>query len=420
MRVDGARLPHHHKRRLCRLCESSELAIVLSLTPTPPANAMVSAAQSGMAQQVYPLDVYRCHDCGHLQLLDIVDPKSIFSHYVYVSGTSPVMVEHLRAQRDEIVSRLGLKSGDLVVEIGSNDGTLLRMFAASGMRVLGVDPAANVVPRESDIETITEFFSVELAERIRKRYGKAKVVCAYNVCAHVDNLRGLMEGVRTVLDSDGHFVFEVGYLLDVYGKTLFDTIYHEHVDFHHVGPLRRFFGSLGLTLTHVERSEIQGGVLIGYAGAVPDNEDCTVDKLIDLERSAGLDRPETFVLWGEMIHRRGEELVALLRGLKAKGRSIAAYGAPAKATTLMYHYGLDGSLIDYIVDDNPIKQGLFTPGIHLSVLSPNILYERKPDYVLLLAWNFAESIIGKHHGYAGNHGRFIVPLPDLTLVRGSD
>lgn len=408
-------LPYHHKRTQCRLCRSPDLESVLHLTPTPLANAFVTEDQLSLPQVSYPLDVYRCGGCGHLQLLDIIDPKELFSHYVYVSSTSTVMVEYLRNQAMEVIRRTGLKPGDLVVEFGSNDGTLLRFFKEAGMRVLGVDPAANVAPSLEDVPTITDFFGVEVAQRIRREYGAAKAVCAYNVCAHVDDLQSIIDGVRALLSDDGQFVMEVGYLYDVYRKTLFDTAYHEHVDFHRVEPLQKFFAANGLTLIYAEQSDIQGGALVGYVAVGTRQPEPSVAALIDMERKAGLDKAETYKRWGQAISRKGEELSILLRGLKAAGKSIAAYGAPAKATTLMYHFGLDASVLDYIVDDNPIKQGMFTPGLHIPVLAPSVLYERKPDYVLLLAWNFAESIIARHREYAGDRSRFITPLPNLVL-----
>jgi len=326
------------------------------------------------------------------------------------------MVSYLKEQCAEIARRLQLKSGDLVVEIGSNDGTLLRFFKQMGMRVVGVDPAANLVPDTGEIETITDFFCAKVGQRIREQHGAAKVVCAYNVCAHIDDLRGVIDGVRALLAPEGQFVFEVGYLLDVYRKTLFDTIYHEHVDFHHVEPLKRFFTKNGLKLLHAERSDIQGGALVGYVGTPAGQEDRSVGELIAEEHQAGLHHPDTFRRWGQMIGQRGEELMLLLRGLKAKDKSIAAYGATAKATTLMYHFGLDGSVLDYIVDDNALKQGLFTPGLHIPVYAPEVLYQGKPDYVLVLAWNFATPIIKKHRHYAGDRSRFILPLPNLALI----
>jgi hypothetical protein len=189
MQPEAAPLPHHRRRATCRLCDSRDLRRVLSLTPTPPANALVAPVQAQAEQIRYPLDVYRCGACAHLQLLDIVDPAVLFSHYVYVSSTSPGMVDYLRRQCAAIIARLGLKPGDLVVEIGSNDGTLLRFFKAAGMRVLGVDPAANVVPDAAEIETVTDFFDLGVAQQVRRRHGPAAAVCAYNVCAHVDDLQ---------------------------------------------------------------------------------------------------------------------------------------------------------------------------------------------------------------------------------------
>lgn len=407
--------PDHHKRTQCRLCRSTALQCSLHLTPTPLANAFVTKDELSTPQVAYPLDVYRCGECGHLQLLDIIDPGVLFSHYVYVSSTSPVMVRYLRDQAKEIIRRAGLKAGDLVVEFGSNDGTLLRFFKEAGMRVLGVDPAANVAPAADDVPTISDFFGVEVAQRIRQEHGCAKVVCAYNVCAHVDDLQNIIDGVSALLSEDGRFVFEVGYLYDVYRSTLFDTIYHEHVDYHRVEPLQKFFHTNGFTLLHAEQSNIQGGALVGYVAPGEGEPEESVAAMIDMERKAGLHKAETFTRWGEAIERKGEELSILLRGLKAAGKSIAAYGAPAKATTLMYHFGLNSNILDYLVDDNPLKQGMFTPGLHVPVLAPSVLYERKPDYVLILAWNFAESIIARHSKYAGNRSRFITPLPNLVL-----
>lgn len=326
------------------------------------------------------------------------------------------MVRFLADQSSEIIDRLGLEPGDLVVEIGSNDGTLLECFRQAGMRVVGIDPAANIAPDKPGIDVVKDFFDSRVARQVREKFGHAAVVCAYNVCAHIDDLQEVVRGVGILTDDSGHFVFEVGYLLDVYEKTLFDTIYHEHLDFHHVGPLRTFFERHGMKLLHVERSEIQGGALIGYVGQSTDCEDGSVAEAIALEYQAGLDKTETFHRYADKIALRRNELMSLLRGLKGLGRSIAAFGAPAKATTLMHHFELDGSLIDYIVDDNPLKQGMFTPGFHIPVVPPSEITSRPTDYILLLAWNFADSIIAKQQQYIQGGGRFIVPLPDLRII----
>ena len=403
-------------RKNCRLCNSVSLIKVLELTPTPPANSLVSSDELEIQQEVFPLDVFRCQDCGHLQLLGVVNPDLLFKKYVYVSGTSSVMVRYLENQCDAIIKRLGLKAGDLVVEIGSNDGTLLRFFKKKGMRVLGVDPAKNILPDANQIETIPNYFSEKLAAEIVQSHGHAKAICAYNVCAHIDNLAEVVRGVKILLAQDGQFVFEVGYLLDVFKNNYFDTIYHEHLDFHHVKPLKSFFELHGLNLIHSERSDIQGGALVGYVGHRGSVADLSIEEMIDKEVLSGISEAKCFYDWNKRISKNGEELKIFLQGLRQAGYSIAAFGAPAKATTLMHHFGLDQSIIKYIVDDNPLKQGLYSPGFHIPIFSTDKLILDPPDYLLILAWNFADSIVQNHSAYLKTSGRFIVPLPYLKII----
>jgi SAM-dependent methyltransferase len=411
--------PKHQLRETCRLCDSSDLQRVLELTPTPPANAMVPASLLDQQQQCFPLDVYFCNNCHHAQLLDIIDPSDLFEEYVYVTGTSAANVDHFRRYAAQVIEVAGLQKGDLVVEIGSNDGTMLRFFQEAGMRVLGIDPARSIAEAATaaGIETMADFFTPELAERIREEYGSAKAVVANNVCAHIDDLRSAVSAAAILIDPDGVFVMQVSYLLDVYQKTLFDTMYHEHVDYHRVGPLRRFFASLDMNLWDSVRVRSQGGSLRVYASMASrgDAVKPSVDEMEALERAAGLDSADTLRAFASDIARTGDELTSLLKGLKSRGYSIAAYGAPAKSTTLMYHFGLGGEVIDYIVEDNPLKHDLYTPGLHLPVVPVEALYDKRPDYVVVLAWNFAESIIANHQRYSEQGGRFIVPLPMMSV-----
>ncbi len=413
------RQPRHHKRETCRLCDSTDLQRVLESTPTPPANAMVPGELLNEAQQCYPLDVYFCNTCHHAQLLDIIDPSDLFEDYVYVSGTSSANVEHFGRYADQVIEVAGLEKGDLVVEIGSNDGTMLRFFKDAGMRVLGIDPARSIAEAATaaGIETLAEFFTPELAARIREQYGPVKAVIANNVCAHIDDLRGAVSAAGILIGAEGVFVMQVSYLLDVYRKTLFDTIYHEHVDYHRVGPLRGFFESLGMNLWDSFRVEAQGGSLRVYVSSTERGDEVkpSVQEMTALENSAGLDSADTLRAFSHDIARTGAEIPSLLQCLKARGYSIAAYGAPAKSTTLMYHFGLGSDVIDYIVEDNPLKHGLFTPGLHLPVVPVDALYEKRPDYVVVLAWNFAESIVAKHRRYGEQGGRFVVPLPMMSV-----
>ena len=408
---------HCRRRDTCRLCGGKDLHTVLELTPTPPANAFVGETGLDSEQPCFPLDVFFCRGCGHVQLLDVVDPGLLFEDYVYVSGTSPVFVEHFERYADDVTRRFGPEPGSLVVDIGSNDGTLLAAFKSRGLKVLGVDPARDIAARanEAGIETIAGFFTPELAAKILQSHGPAAVVTANNVFAHADDLAGIIQGVQTLLAPSGVFVFEASYLADVVEKTLFDTIYHEHLAYHSVKPLTRFFRENGMRLFAAERVSSHGGSIRGMveADGGPHQADGSVEALIGLEEELGLDRAETFSGFAGRIGKLGDELKKLTGEIKAEGKSIAGFGAPAKATTLMYHFGLGPEVIDFIVDDSPLKQGLYTPGHHIPVLPTAELYVRRPDYALILAWNFAQPIMDKHSAFREAGGRFIVPLPTL-------
>ena len=408
------------RRADCRLCGARRLTRVFALTPTPPANAFVTADARGAPQERFPLDVFLCEECGHVQLLDVVDPGVLFENYVYVSGTSPVFVRHFEDYARAVLERFRPAPGSLVLDIGSNDGTLLGFFRAGGMKVLGVDPARAIAQAASarGIETWADFFTPALAARIRTERGRAAIVTANNVFAHADDLAGVTEGVRAILAPDGVFVFEVSYLVDVYMNTLFDTVYHEHLAYHSVAPLVRFLAAHGLELFAAERVDSHGGSLRGYAQlrGGPRAADGSVAALVALEKSLGLNRAETLAAFGRKIDAARDSLRGLLLGLKASGKRIAGFGAPAKATTLMYHFGLGPDLIEFIADDSPLKQGLFTPGLHVPVLGADAIDQRRPDYLLILAWNFARPIMAKHARFAAAGGRFIVPLPHVEVL----
>ena len=411
---------NYHRRANCRLCASTDLTNVFSLAPTPLANAFVTREALGRKQQLYPLDIFFCMGCGHLQLLDVIDPVALYEHYVYVSGTSPVFVHHFRDYADYVHEKFKPPADGLVVDIASNDGTLLRFFKDQGRRILGVDPAQEIAEQavSSGIPTIVDFFSPRLADRIAAEHGQANVITANNVIAHVDDLVSFMDGVRRLLAPDGVFVFEVSYLDDVVKKILFDTIYHEHLDYHSVKPLTGFFSRCGLEMIEAMRMDTHGGSLRGvvqHRGG-PRPVGPSVSRIVAREEEVGLDRKETFRSFAEHIEQVKTELVGLLRGLKAEGKRIAGFGAPAKTTTLMYHLGIGPEMIDFVVDDSPLKQGHFTPGMHIPVVPAAQLYERRPDYVVILAWNFAEPIMAKHAAFREGGGQFIVPLPRVAVV----
>ncbi len=409
------------RRTECRLCDSRRLTPVLSLTSTPLANQFVPANLVGTPQERYPLDLYLCQHCGHLQLLDVVDPELVFRNYPYVSSTSPVFVEHFRHYAEVMARYADLRAGALVVDVGSNDGTLLRFFRAAGMRVLGVDPAIDIARRatEAGIETLPEFFTPQVASAIRVRFGAASLVTANNVFAHADDLHGIAEAVVALLAPDGLFVFEVSYLLDVVQNTLFDTIYHEHLSYHTAGPLVRFFDRHGLELIDAQRVPTHGGSLRGIVAkkGMRGGRQATLDGLLEVEAAAGLRSAAPYNDLADRIGQLKSELTSLLRRLKGEGKKFAGYGAPAKATTLMFQFELGREVLDYLVDDSPFKQGLFSPGYHIPIVPSALLYEdqHRPDYVLILAWNFAEPIMQKHQRFAQIGGHFVVPLPALEV-----
>ncbi|MFH0907584.1 MAG: class I SAM-dependent methyltransferase [bacterium] len=408
------------RRQTCRLCGGRRLTEVLKLAPTPPANAFVPKEDLAKPQPKFPLDIFFCEDCFHLQMLDVVDPRVLFENYVYVSGTSPSFVAHFEAYAKDVMSRFHVPAGSFVLDIGSNDGTLLRFFKQAGMRVLGVDPAKKIAEEatRNGIETLAAFFAPALADRIRAQHGPAHVVAANNVFAHIDDLHSVVEGVRALLAPEGVYVFEVSYLVDVYEKTLFDTIYHEHLAYHSVKPLITFFKANGMELIEAQRVSSHGGSLRGMAQLKggPHKVGASVAAAVAREEQLGLDTAATFKTFGANIDRLRNDVNKLLSALKKEGKAIAGFGAPAKLTTLMHHFQIGPEFVDYVIDDSPLKQGLYTPGYHIPVVPPATLYERKPDYVVILAWNFAEPIMKKHKAYTDAGGQFIVPIPELRVL----
>ncbi len=414
-------MKNYFRRQSCRLCNSESLKSVLNLEATPPANSFIEKDKLIYEQSTYPLEIHFCENCNHVQLLDVVDPSILFENYVYVSGTSPVFIKHFENYSKDIIQFMKPSKNDLIVDIGSNDGTLLGFFKKQGYKVLGIDPAKEISEKASmqGIETLNRFFDFDLSNFIIENYSKASVVTANNVFAHCDDLIGLIQGVKNLLTQNGFFVFEVSYLVDVIEKTLFDTIYHEHLSYHSVAPLKKFFASNGMELFNVERINTHGGSIRGYARLKNNLESeniSSVEELINLEKQLSFDKKEFLINFGLKIQNIKFELNNLLNDLKSKGKKIAGFGAPAKATTLMYQFGIDSSLIDFIIDDSPLKQGLYTPGLHIPVYSSKIIKEKKPDYLLLLAWNFASPIIKKHEDFIKSGGHFIVPLPKIEVI----
>lgn len=407
------------RRQTCRLCNSPRVELALPIAASPIADAYVPVSRLGEPQETYPLDLYLCQACGHVQNLDVVDPATLFRDYLFTTSSSGGLVEHFRRYAADVVSTLGMAPGSLVVEIGSNDGTLLGFFKEHGMRTLGVDPAREIAMQATrrGIETLAEFFGLDLARQIRASHGPASVVTANNVFAHMDDLADTVSGVREVLADDGIFVFEVSYLVDIVDRYLFDTVYHEHVSYHSIKPLAQFMERHGMQLVDVHRIASKGGSIRGFAQRRPEGRrpvQPVVPELIALEESRGFDRLPTYRDYGRRIDERSRQLNEFLDAQLAAGRMVAGYGASTTTTTLMWHFGLTRKL-GFIVDDNPKKHGLYSPGCHIPIVPSSELYIRRPDVTVILAWNYAAPILARHARYMAEGGAFVVPLIDFKV-----
>jgi SAM-dependent methyltransferase len=410
-----------HRRTACALCARPALSAVMSLAPTPPANEFIGEKDLGKPQEVIPLTLLLCASCGHLQLAEIVDPVRLFGHYVYVSGTSPVFVKHFADYAASAIARFDLKPTSLVVEVGSNDGTLLRQFQAQGMGdVLGIDPAAEIARAASaaGVPTIEAFFTPQLADKLRAERGPADLITANNVFAHSADLAEFARGIKSLLSEQGVFVFEVSYLVDVVSKLLFDTIYHEHTSYHAVTPLVRFFEGLDLRLFDAERIDTHGGSIRCYVSrrSARHSDTHRLAGLLTLERQLGLFEAATYQGFKQRISERGQQLRARLEQIRGRGQRVVGFGAPAKLTTLMHEFGIDGQSVELILDDSVWKQGRYTPGTHIPVVAASQLYERPSDWCVVFAWNFADSIVAKHGRYLTAGGHFLIPLPELREI----
>lgn len=408
-----------HRRDTCRLCGSRDVELVFQLAPTPIGDAYVTADKRDVPQPLFPIDLFLCRACGLAQLLDVIAPEVLYGDYIYVTASSLGLGDHFRGYAEQVRDAIRPPQGSLVVDIGSNDGTLLKCFGQLGMRTLGVEPAEHIAraATAAGAETIAGFFTPDLARCIRDQHGPARVITANNVFANVDDLESMTTGIRDLLAPDGVFVCESYYVADVVRNMVFDFIYHEHISSFAVTPLHAFFERMGMRLLDVVHVPTKGGSLrytVGLASG-PRQPTPAVAALLEEERRAGVCDPRTFKAFAARIDALRVKTCETLADLQAAGRSIAGFGASITATTLIYHFSIGGSL-DYLVDDNPAKQGRFSPGLHLPVHSATALYERRPDAVVILAWRYADPIIRNHQAYLRAGGRFIVPVPEVKVV----
>jgi len=406
----------HHTRTCCRACEGSRLTRFLTLGPQPLANAFLSDPGEFATEASYPLDVYFCESCSLVQLLDVIDPEVLFGHYLYVTGTSETIARHNVAYARTVTDLLGLGSGDLVVEVASNDGSLLKQFQGLGVSTLGVEPARNIAEeaRRNGVETVSEFFNSALGQSLRESYRGAKAVIANNVLAHVDDTIDFLRGARYLLADGGMVIFEAPYLVELLERLEYDTIYHEHLCYFSVTALQRLCESAGLVIARIDRVPVHGGSIRVYA-TVGQHHSADAQRMADAEKAAGVTSLERYRAFAADVERSRKLLRDLLCSLKSAGQTIAAYGAPAKGNTLLNYCGIDTSILPYTVDKNELKVGLFTPGMHIPVKPASTIREERPDNVLILAWNFSEEIMRQQQAYRDLGGRFITPIPEPVV-----
>lgn len=400
----------------CQICDHSDLVKVLDLGSMPPANNFLTKEELGGPEEKFPLVAYFCNNCHSLQLLDVVDPAILFRHYAYLTSASKPLVKHFEDMGKDMVSRFVTDKKDLVVEIGGNDAVLLGAIK-DDCRTLNIEPAENVavLSREKGIETISEFFNTALADSLLEKYGPAKVVIANNVMAHIAGMKGVFEGIKRLIGEDGAFVFEVHWVGNLLNEGGFDQIYHEHLFYHSLLALDNLVNQFGLKIFDVEMVPIHGqSMRVFVSKNMP--VQASVAAHFEHERALGLDKAETFLKFSEKVEKNKAHLIDLLRDLKAQGKNIVGYGAPAKGNTLLNYFGIDGAILDYIIDTTPLKQGMYTPGMHVEVKSPNALQEETPDYILLLAWNYADAILEKETSLREQGIKFIIPVPEVRIV----
>lgn len=403
----------------CRSCGRDGLHTFLSLGKTPLADALLTEDQLDQPEPRFPLDVAFCEECALVQITEEVPPEQLFvDNYLYFSSFSDHLLDHSRAHAEGLIERLGLGPDSLVVEIASNDGYLLRNFVERGIPVLGIDPAPDQAEaaEKVGVPTISEFFGVELAERLVAEGRRADVIIANNVMAHVPDLNGFVAGMATLLADDGVITVENPSVDELVERCAFDTVYHEHHCYFSCTSVDALARRHGLSLNRVDSfPDLHGGTKRWTLGKTS-NPDPSVAQFLTAEREAGVDTFAYYEGFAVRVEQLKNDLLELLEGLRSSGARIAAYGAAAKGATLVNYVGIDDQLIDFVVDRNVHKQGLYMPGCHLPIRPTEALLDEQPDYLLLLAWNFADEIRRQQGEYYDRGGRFIVPVPTPEVL----
>jgi hypothetical protein len=409
----------YYERKTCRMCLSEDLQMAMPLNPTPIGDKYLPPEKGEESRDLVPLDLLLCGQCGNMQTGAIIDPEVIYGHYLSrPSAVNPTLTGAYKEYAESVVERNNLGKDDLVVEMGSNDGAFLNFYKGLGIPVLGVDPAQNLAAAATEIgvETIATFFSEKVGGEVREKHGPASVFIANFVFANIDDLDDVVKGIRALLADDGVFMCESNYRIDVFQKFLIETINHEHLTYFAVKPLQTFFARHEMELINVEHVPSKGGSLRftvqhqGGSRAV----DSSVKEHIDKEEALGLYDLAFYQGHIDKIESVKNELRQLMEEFKGQGKTFAGYGTSIGATILIYQLGL-GEYLKFLVDDDPYRQGLVSPGYHIPVVSAQALADEKPEYVLILAPLYAEPIMNKNQDYIDRGGHFVNIWPEVKV-----
>ena len=403
----------------CRICKSTLLTRVLALENSPIGDQYITSDRLDVIQQTYPIELYMCAVCGLAQLLDVIDPSVLYGDYIYETKSSYGLQKHFGSYASDVTDKCNLRAGDFVIDLGSNDGTLLKEFKALGMNVLGVEPARHIAnhANENGINTIGKFFSPELADEIAINYGQANLITANNVFANIDELLLWVTGIKKLLDKQGVFIFESFYLGDVVKNLVFDFIYHEHLSAFSLKPVEYLFNQFDMKVFSVERINTKGGSLRYFICHAESKHviDQSLEVLRSLEESEKIYEMETYINFRNKINQLKNHLIKFISEAVRNDKKIVGFGASITCTTLIYDFSI-GQYCKYLVDDNPAKQNKYSPGHHLPVYDPSYLYKDSPDYVLLLAWRFGEIFMNQHQKFIDAGGKFIQIIPTFKII----
>jgi len=419
MTLANGRSPEMKDVTHCIVCDRTTVEQFLDLGCTALANKFLSQDELHLPEAKFPLTVGFCHTCGHVQLMQAVPPKAMFQDYLYISSASDTLKRHLYDLSDTLVKRRGLGAEHLVIDIGCNDGTLLKGFSRYGVKTLGVDPAENLAAftQNSKVDRFVGFFNSQTADEIVGRWGQAALITATNTFPHIPELRDFVTGISRALAPGGAFVLEAHYLVDLLEQGAFDTVYHEHISYWALSPMVRLFRDNGMDVVDAERLPLHHGQLrVTVQRKGESKPKPSVQEILNMERAMGIDRVETYDRFAEKTRGIKTTVRQTLAELASRGKRVVGYGAPAKGNTLVSFLELGPSLIEYIADRSSLKQGRYTPGAHIPVVAPSRLLEDQPDYVLVLAWNFLDEVMEQQAEYRNRGGRFIVPVPDVKIL----